>query len=131
MANPLTRRRRLYLRRELHKVHGAVEAARMLSEAVATDQLGPDHDHRSAPRAIASLLLLVGERLQYLRRSARHRSDPPEALAQVASSPPEELTQATGDPPAASSDERVLAMCAQQQHQQQQRARGSRVVRAA
>ena len=99
----------------------------MLSEAVATDQLGPDHDHRSAPRAIASLLVLVGERLQYLRRSARHRSDPPEALAQVASGPQEEeLSQASGGPPEGSSDERVLAMCARQQ-----RARGSRAARAA
>jgi hypothetical protein len=79
MANPLSRRRRRYLRRELHKLHGAVEAARILSEAVATDQLGPERDHRRAPRAITSLLALVGERLQALRRMARPRSTPPEA----------------------------------------------------
>jgi regulator of protease activity HflC (stomatin/prohibitin superfamily) len=71
MVKPLTRRQRLYLRRELHKIRGAVEAARILSEAVATDQLGPDRDHRCAPRAIASVLTLVDERLQRLRRAAR------------------------------------------------------------
>ena len=77
MAKPLPRRRRLSLRRELRTIHGAVEAARILSEAVATNQLGPERDHRRAPRAITSLLVLVGERLQALRRMARPRSAPP------------------------------------------------------
>ena len=104
MAKPLSWRRRRYLRRELHTIHGAVEAARILSEAVATDQLGPERDHRRAPRAITSLLVLVGERLQVLRRAARRRSPPSKALAQDA-----------GGSPWGSPDERVLAMCAQQQ----------------
>ena len=76
----LSRRRRRHLRRELHEIHGAVEAARILCEAVATDQLGPARDHRRAPRAITSLLVLVGDRLQALRRMARSRRAPPEAL---------------------------------------------------
>src|SRR6188768_3789988 len=61
MTKPLSRRRRIYLRRELHVIRGAVEAARILGEAVATDQLGPERDHRRAPRAITSLLTLVDE----------------------------------------------------------------------
>jgi hypothetical protein len=80
MAKPLSKRRRRYLRRELHNIQGAVEAARILSEAVATDQLGPERDCRRAPRAITSLLVLVSERLQNLRRMARPRSAPPEAI---------------------------------------------------
>ena len=64
-------RSRLRLRRELDLIRGAVEAARILGEALATDQLGPDEDHRRAPRAITSLLALVGERLDVLRRAAR------------------------------------------------------------
>ena len=76
MAKHLSRRRRLYLRRELHVIHGAVDAARILGEALATDQLGPDDDHRRAPRALTSLLTLVGERLNALRRAARHGGDP-------------------------------------------------------
>lgn len=91
MVKPLTRRRRLYLRRELHKIRGAVEAARILSEAVATDQLGPDRDHRRAPRAIASLLVLVDERLQRLRRAARRPSASQER-------PPEKSTSRPGAP---------------------------------
>ena len=81
MAKPLTRRTRRYLRRELHKIQGALEAARILSDAVATDQLGPDRDHRRAPRAIASLLVLVGERVHRLRRAARRSSGPLEMHA--------------------------------------------------
>jgi hypothetical protein len=80
MAKPLSRRKRRYLRRELHKIHGAVEAARILSEAVTTNQIGLERDHRRAPRAITSLLALVGERLQALRRMARPRNASPEAL---------------------------------------------------
>jgi hypothetical protein len=104
MAKPLPRRRRLNLRRELHKIHGAVEAARILSEAVATGQLGPERDHRRAPRAIASLLVLVGERLQVLRRAARPRGAPQEGPAEGA-----------GGPGPRSADERVLKICARQQ----------------
>jgi regulator of protease activity HflC (stomatin/prohibitin superfamily) len=81
MAKPLTRRRRLYLRRELHQIQGALEAARILSEAVATDQLGPERDYHRAPRAITSVLVLVGERVHRLRRAARRSSSPPEKLA--------------------------------------------------
>jgi hypothetical protein len=103
MVQPRSRRRRLFLRRELHKIHGAVEAARILSEAVATDQLGPERDHRRAPRAITSLLELVGERLQVLRRAARRRS-----------APTEERPQNAGDPPGSPADERMLSMYARQ-----------------
>jgi hypothetical protein len=76
MQKQSSRRRRRYLRRELHVIHGAIEAARILGEALATDQLGPDEDHRRAPRAITSLLTLVGERLNVLRRAARRGGDP-------------------------------------------------------
>jgi hypothetical protein len=104
MAKPLPRRKRIYLRRELHKIHGAIEAARILSEAVATDQLGPARDLRRAPRAIASLLALVGERLQVLRRAARRRGAPQEEPAAEA-----------GGPGPRSSDEQVLEIYARQQ----------------
>jgi hypothetical protein len=82
-------------------IHGAVEAARILGEALATDQLGPDRDHRRAPRAITSLLTLVGQRLESLQRAARRggrvrRLDPRRAADRERMSP----------------DERVLAMCA-------------------
>lgn len=86
-------------------IHGAVEAARILGEAPATDQLGPDLDHRRAPRAITSLLTLVGERLQDLRRAnrrSRHDAEHPPAH------------DAAGWDPR-TPDERVLALCAMRQ----------------
>ena len=104
MVKSLPRRRRRYLRRELHKIHGAVEAGRILIEAVATGQLGPERDHRRAPRAIASLLMLVGERLQMLRRAARRRGAPQERHAEGA-----------GGPGPRSLDERLLEICAWRQ----------------
>ena len=57
-------------------IDGAVEAARILGEAVATSQLGPEADHHRAPRALTSLLSLVGERLRDLRRTVRRRRPP-------------------------------------------------------
>src|SRR5690606_17407505 len=76
MEKPLARRKRLYLRRELHVIRGAVEAARILAEAVATDQLGPARDHHRAPRALTSLLSLVEARLRGLHRAARRGGAP-------------------------------------------------------
>jgi hypothetical protein len=104
MANHSSRRRRLRLRRELHLISGAVEAARILGEAVATDQLGPERDHRRAPRAITSLLTLVEARLRVLRRTAWRGGDPEGP----------EVPEAAGPEPL-SSDERVLAVCAMRQ----------------
>ena len=103
MAKQLSRRRRLYLRRELREIYGAVEAARILAEAVATDQLGPELDHRRAPRALTSMLSLVGERLQVLRRAAGRRDDPWRRGHRVA---PQRGTL---------TDERLLALCAMRQ----------------
>jgi hypothetical protein len=104
MAKRLSRRRRLYLRRELHMIHGAVEAARILAEAVATDQLGPELDHRRAPRAITSMLSLVGGRLQVLRRAAQRGGRDPWRRAHRGATRSRLLT-----------DERMLALCAMRQ----------------
>ncbi len=71
MANHLSSRRRVRLRRELETIRGAVEAARILGEAVATSQLGPERDHQRAPRALTCLLTLVDDRLREVRRAAR------------------------------------------------------------
>ncbi len=71
MAKHLSSRRRLRLRRELETIRGAVEAARILGGAVATSQLGPERDHRRAPRALTCLLTLVDDRLREVRRAAR------------------------------------------------------------
>jgi hypothetical protein len=71
MAKHLSARRRLRLRRELETIRGAVEAARILGEAVATSQLGPERDHRRAPRALNCLLALVDDRLRDVRRADR------------------------------------------------------------
>jgi hypothetical protein len=71
MAKHLSTRRRRHLRRELETIRGAVEAARILGEAVATSQLGPERDHRRAPRALTHLLALVDDRLREVRRAAR------------------------------------------------------------
>jgi hypothetical protein len=109
MVQPLSRRRRRrrHLRRELYVIRGAVEAARILGEALATDQLGPEHDHRSAPRAITSLLSLVSERLRTLQRAARRGGGggEPRRLHVHRAAGWERL----------SPDERVLAICAMRQ----------------
>ena len=106
MAKHLSRRRALRLRRELDVIHGAVEAARILGEALATDQLGPARDHRRAPGALTSLLTLVGERLRVLRRMARRGGrDPRHHHARRA------IGWGQLSP-----DERVLALCAMRQH---------------
>jgi hypothetical protein len=105
MKHPSTPRR-LHLRRELDVIRGAVEAARILGEAIATSQLGPEADHRRAPRALTSLLSLVSARLRVLRRAAR-RGRPllPFPLRAPTAAPPPRL----------SSDERMLALCALRQ----------------
>ena len=85
-------------------LHGAVEAARILGEAIATSQLGPEADHRRAPRALTSLLSLVGARLRTLHRAARRRRPARPLPAPVAAAAP-----------ALSVDEQVLAFCALRQ----------------
>ncbi len=104
--NPPLARRRLRLRRELAVIRGAVEAARILGEAIATSQLGPELDHHQAPRALTSLLSLVGDRLGSLRRAARRRRPLRHPRARPA---------ATAAPPRLSPDERLLALCALRQ----------------
>lgn len=91
MVKHRSRRKRLRLRRELHLISGAVEAARILGEAVATDQLGPDRDHRRAPRAITSLLTLVEERLRVLRRAAGRGGDTRRSEVPEQASPGEQV----------------------------------------
>jgi hypothetical protein len=117
-------RRRLRLRRELEVLRGAVEAARILGEAVATSQLGPELDHRQAPRALTSLLSLVGTRLSDLRRAVRRRRPPLRLRAPAAAAPPlrtrgaaapPPLSPSAAAPPRLSPDERVLALCALRQ----------------
>jgi hypothetical protein len=92
------------LRRELETIRGAVEAARILSEAVATAQLGPERDHRRAPRAISCLLALVDQRLGEVRRAVRRGG----AIRGV-------RAQDIAGRSRMSPDERVLALCAMRQ----------------
>jgi hypothetical protein len=93
-----SRRRRL--RRELEVIGGAIEAARILGEALATDQLGPDRDHQRAPRALTSLLTLVERQLRdvcrrRLRSIESRRAAPPEETP--AETPGGRLAQRTFD----------------------------------
>lgn len=71
MTNHESGRARRRLCRELDVIRGAVEAARILGEAVATSQLGPERDHHRAPRAIIAVLSLVEVRLRKVRREVR------------------------------------------------------------
>ncbi len=134
MAKHLSARRRLRLRRELQTIRGAVEAARILGEAVATDQLGPERDHRRAPRALTCLLSLVDDRLREVRRAVRkggvglgprhfgeiepRRSGDIEPRHPVEVEPRRVREPRLGDGDAwsrMSPDERVLALCALRQ----------------
>jgi hypothetical protein len=104
MAKHLSARRRLRLRRELELIRGAVEAARILGEAVATSQLGPERDHRRAPRALTSLLALVETRLRDVHRAVRGGRDPRR-----------HRTRRGAGWAGLSPDERMLALCAMRQ----------------
>jgi hypothetical protein len=97
------------LRRELEVIGGAVEAARILGEALATDQLGPDRDHRRAPRAITSLLTLVERRLSDVcRRGLR-------PVETGSAAPGEEAAAETPGGRRGSFDEQILARIAMRQ----------------
>ena len=106
MAKHLSARRRLRLRRELELIRGAVEAARILGEAVATSQLGPERDHRRAPRALTSLLSLVEARLRELRRAVRGGGEPRTLR---------DPRRSAAGWARLSPDERMLALCAMRQ----------------
>jgi hypothetical protein len=109
MANHAWKRSRL--RRELEVIGGAVEAARILGEALATGQLAPDRDHRRAPRALTSLLTLVERQLRDVcRRGLRpvgSRSATLDEEAAVAMPP--------GRPARGSFDEQILTQIAMRQ----------------
>lgn len=106
--HPWTSRR---LHRELEVIGGAVEAARILGEALATDQLGPDRDHRRAPRAITSLLTLVERRLRDVcRRGLRPAESRSAAPGEAAAAEPP-----VGRPARGSFDEQILARIAMRQ----------------
>lgn len=99
------------LRRELEVISGAVEAARILGEALATDQLGPDRDHRRAPRALTSLLTLVERRLSDVcRRGLRPADSRSAALDQEAA-----VAMPAGRSARGSFDEQILARLAMRQ----------------
>lgn len=54
---------------ELTDLEDALACAGIVAEALATDQLATEEDVRRAPRAVASVLRLVGRRLRSLRAS--------------------------------------------------------------
>lgn len=56
---------------ELHLIAGAVEAARMLSDAAAVGQFGTEHDNQFACDAASAVLTLAGLRLRDLDRVLR------------------------------------------------------------
>lgn len=80
---------------ELGELADALEAARMLSEAIVTEQLGPDHDRRHAPRALTAMLSITWARLRDLTRAVRGDMDPGQILTAYndagSSSLPEEI----------------------------------------
>ncbi len=119
MVKHLSARRRLRLRRELETIRGAVEAARILGEAVATSQLGPERDHRRAPRALTCLLSLVDDRLREVRRAARKVGGEPQRIGEqhVREPEPRRVHEQRGsdDFRRMSPDERVLAGVATRQ----------------
>ncbi len=99
MAKHLSVCRRLRLRRELETIRGAVEAARILGEAVATSQLGPERDHRRAPRALTCLLSLVEDRLREVRRAARKLGGEPRHIAEHLGGEPRRIAEHLGGEP--------------------------------
>jgi hypothetical protein len=136
MARHPNWRGQLHLRRELAEIRSAIDAARILGEAVATSQLGPERDHRQAPRALTSLLSLIGKRLRELQRAvgkAEAGVEPSRAEPPRAESPRAEPSRA--EPPRAeplcatprprceqlTPDERLLLLV----YARQQRARGA------
>lgn len=70
------KRRRVALSYELSEISDAIEAARLLGDAVCTHQLGTEHDRRTAPRALTAVLNLVGARLKDVARIVRGDLDP-------------------------------------------------------
>lgn len=70
------KRRRWALSYELSEIADAIDAARMLGEAVSTNQLGSDYDQRHAPRALTAVLSLAWARVRDLNRVVRGDLDP-------------------------------------------------------
>jgi len=69
-------RKRIVLSYELAELADACQAARILSEAIETRQLGSDYDQRQAPRALTAILSITWARLKDLTRVSRGDLDP-------------------------------------------------------
>jgi len=67
---------RIALSWELAEIVDALEAARVLGEAVATCQLGTDYDREHAPRSLVAMLSLTWVRLRDVLRAVRGDLDP-------------------------------------------------------
>ncbi|HWO18323.1 MAG TPA: hypothetical protein VNO30_06090 [Kofleriaceae bacterium] len=117
-----------HLRRELTELRSALDAARILAEAVATSQLGPERDHRQAPRALTSMLSLIGKRLRELHRAVAKTeasAEPPHAEPSPRVEPPPRPRAQPSSPRRCAQftpDERLLLLV----YARQQRARGAR-----
>lgn len=61
---------------ELYMLGDAVEAARILTDAAAVDQLANEHDNQRAVASAAAVLTLVGLRVRDLGRVLRGEMDP-------------------------------------------------------
>lgn len=70
------KQRRVAMSYELLEIADAIEAARMLGDAISTTQLGSEHDQRNAPRALTAVLNIVGARLKDVTRVLRGDVDP-------------------------------------------------------
>lgn len=61
---------------ELGQIADALEAASILVDAQATDQLATEEQMRRTPRAVAAVLGLVQQRLKLVTGAIRHQVDP-------------------------------------------------------
>lgn len=68
--------KRVALSYEIGEIADTIEAARVLSEAIETNQLGSDYDRRRAPRALTAVLALAWARLRDVTRVVRGDLDP-------------------------------------------------------
>lgn len=69
-------RRKMSLSRELYTLMNAIEAGRILSDQLGTQQYATPYDEHRAPHAAAAILVLVGERIRNLRRAIQDDIDP-------------------------------------------------------
>ena len=73
---PRPERKRVVLSWELAEIADALDAARIISDAIATNQLGLEQDRVRAPRALTAMLSITWARLRDVNRAVRGDLDP-------------------------------------------------------